>query len=786
VQSLGKIFSALFIILAIIFVSLGIMANIKHQIPPGTTPDTVAEKNAPRFTNRLASAASPYLKQHAHNPVDWYPWGPEALTKARQENKPIILSIGYSTCYWCHVMERTVFEKEDAAALMNQHFISIKVDNEERPDLDEIYMIATQLIHHQGGWPNNLLLTPDMKPFFAATYMPKESWMAMLESAAQHWQVPDNRQTVLQQADQMAAVLQNYFGAQQRSAKVILPVQKIVRDYTGFLNSTFDNRYGGFGTGMKFAQEIKLFFLLDKYRIDGDKKALHMVRYTVDNILAGGIHDHIGGGVHRYATDRKWRVPHFEKMLYNQAYMASILAGLYELTSDEAYSRALSHMSAFITRRMTDSGGAFYTALDAETDAVEGDYYVWTTEQLRTTLEDDDFYFMMSLYSREALPHFPGHEYPEGKVLFRTAKTEDRQLLADIQNKLLKVRLTRKSPRLDDKIITAWNGMMVEGYATAGHILDNQDYIDRAAHAAGFIWDRLRDEQGTLYRIYADDKTYQRAFLEDYAWLAKGMVSLYRATWDKSWLDRTQELIKQTDRYFLDEKNGGYFFTDGKENLLTRIKQGDDTGVQPSANAVLAHVFIDLYDVTGEKNWLDKADMIFSAFAEKITANPLGFGHMVHALMRKDQLISEEVTIQNPLAPEQNLSALESRDKVTAQAEIIAEDSTPTQKTIIVTLEVEEDWHINAHPATLAFLIPTVLDIQTDVVSHVDISYPEPESLQLPLGEVDVYSGTVNIKGIVRAQDEIDPETIRILLQIQACKDDICLSPSQIAFRLKP
>ena len=793
--------AGLFSIAIIIFTGITFtvltMDTAKASEIPADKDATVGKNESPRHTNRLAGSFSPYLRQHAHNPVDWYPWGEEALEKARRENKPIFLSIGYSTCYWCHVMERMVFSDEETGRAMNEHFVSIKVDRESRPDIDVVYMLATQMMTGRGGWPNNLLLTPDMQPFFASGTLMKDQMMSLIDNATIHWATQRNQIDL--RAGQMGAMLQNYFSSGPPLQMSLSP-QRLADEYYLSLRMSHDSRYGGFGTGTKFAQESRLLFLLDYAGMNGNSKAMDMVRNTVDHMLVGGVHDHVGGGFHRYATDRLWNVPHFEKMLYNQGQMATILSLLYEKTGEAPYKRALERLLAYVGRVMVSENGVFYSALDAETDEVEGIYYVWNRKELKQVLGLDDYDFYLSIYDTSALQHFPGHKYPDGEVLHRkadiqkimkkTGLSEEALVnrLDGVHEKLRRVRAKRKRPLRDEKSVVAWNGMMIEGYANAGRILDNMAYIGTAEKAVRFILDHMRGRNGKLSRIYMDGARYQNAFLDDYAWLAKGLMALYRATGNKTYKDETVALLRTTDRFFLDKRGGGYYFTDGSERLPVRVKQGGNTGSLPPANAVIAHVFADLYAATGAQQWKDKADNIVGAFARGLTERPDSYGHLIYAMLRvnskpdRNWLASvtvKEDAVKKPPARE------ESKDKLSIHADILHEQSTPMRKLIRVILDIDNGWHLNPNPASLDFLIPTVVDIQTEQPSALDITYPEGEKLKTPLGHIDVYAGKVEITATVKADKPIDVSKMRLLLQVQACKDAICYPPSQIALPLR-
>ena len=745
--------------------------------------DTIQATRNADGTNHLVDAFSPYLRQHAHNPVNWYSWGEEALEKAKRENKPILLSIGYSTCYWCHVLERETFMHEDAAEIMNDNFVNIKVDREVRPDLDEVYMTATRLIRGRGGWPNNLILTPDLKPFSAVTYLPKEKWMEMTRTIGEDWK--HNPQEMEDRSNKMETALKRTL-AGTAPKPVTIPVEALAQKVYATKIRSYDSRNGGFGTGTKFPQETGLLFLLDHAKNGIGTEAFSMVQNTVDHMLTGGIHDHIGGGFHRYATESRWRVPHFEKMLYNQALMSVVLAQLYEDTGKTRYKHALKRLLHYISENMTDKSGAFYSAQDAETDAVEGAYYVWNLEELGSILVQDDFQLLMSIYSSADIPEISGHKHPDGKVLYRAKNLPDettQDSLDAIFAQLLSVRAKRKPPLRDEKILTAWNGMMIYGLAESGRIIGNPTYVRHAEKAARFILNNMKQTDGRLYRISMNSEPHQNAFFEDYAWMARGLMALYRVTGNEYYKTETLRLIATVDQYFLDADAGGYFMTDGMEPFFLRIKMGDDSGALPSGNPVMAHVFADLYSATNEQEWQDRINSITSAFAQGITARPYQYSHLIHAMTRIETPMNEWIEKVAETSNEQ--IPIESKEKVKVKAQIVEEQSTPTQKTVELTIDVDAGWHINANPASLDFLIPTVVDLQTIELSAVKVQYPASTKMETPLGSIAIYEGSVKIRAVVESdEDPIDISKMRALIQLQACHGATCYLPSQIAINL--
>lgn len=741
------------------------------------TINTAVAETASKRTNHLINAFSPYLQQHAHNPVNWYPWGAEALEKARRDNKPILISIGYSTCYWCHVLEREVFTQPDAAKIMNDNFINIKIDREVRPDIDEIYMTATQLITGRGGWPNNVILTHDLKPFAAVTYLPKNRWIDMMQETSDAWK--NNLPQIKDQANQVTDALRHTLSGKQ-PLLASLPIENLAQKIYTAKTRAYDNRNGGFGTGMKFPQETGMLFLLDYARNTKTPQALEMVKNTVDHMLRGGIHDHIGGGFHRYATDAQWRIPHFEKMLYNQALMTLVLAQLYEETNAPHYKHALIRLLDYVARDMTDEGGAFYSAQDAETNAVEGAYYVWNETELQEVLAEDDYATLMSTHKTQDPPHFSGHKHPDGDVLYRSKDFPDDaapETLNPIFAKLLSVRQKRESPLRDDKILSAWNGMMIYALTESARVLNNPTYLERAEKAAQFILNNMKQEDGRLYRIHMDGQPHQNAFLEDYAWLARGLMALYNETGNDKYKAEAIKLIETTDLYLLDKNSRAYFMSDDSDALLIRLKTGHDAGSIPPGNPVMAHAFVDLYIATGDHIWKDKLTDIVSAFGQDIIDNPTMYSHMIHAMMRmkypKAAAMTPPKTSDTPLT-------LESKNKVNVRAKIIHNQSTATHKSVKVTIKIDDNWHLNANPASLDFLIPTVVDIQSAEPSTVQVDYPKAHAIKTSLGVIKIHKNTIEINATINSKQTIETSKMRALIQVQACQKDTCYPPSQI------
>ena len=512
-----------------------------------------------RSANHLIDETSPYLLLHAYNPVEWYPWGEAALSRARTEKKPIFLSVGYSTCYWCHVMERRVFSNPEIADLMNRWFVNIKVDREERPDLDKIYMLATQLVSGGGGWPNSVFLTPELKPFFAGTYFPPEdahgrpSFPRVLKSIQSAWET--RREEVRAASEQLTGAIREMESGVGEPPRA--PDSLLVKSARLGIEARYDARFGGFGGSPKFPSTISLDFLLTAWTDTGDETTWKAVEHSLEAMSHGGIYDHVGGGFHRYATDAQWRVPHFEKMLYNQAGLGRLYLRAFELSGRSSWGALAGDILEFVKRELTSPEGPFYSALDAETEAVEGKYYLWTAAEVRAALGADEDLFH-SLFELAPVPDTGGN------VIVKKPSTADirptpsqLQRLKDMRRRLLEIRGGRVYPLRDDKIITSWNGLMIETYAYAYRVLKDRQYRRAAEAAAAFVLEHMRRSDGGLYRVYRNGNAKYPAYLEDYAFLARGLLSLHGSVNEERWLAAGKSVADQMLRRFWDAEGGG-------------------------------------------------------------------------------------------------------------------------------------------------------------------------------------------------------------------------------------
>ena len=588
--------------------------------------------------NRLINEKSPYLLQHAHNPVDWYSWCDEAFEKARQDNKPIFLSIGYSTCHWCHVMEHESFEDTETAELMNKVFISIKVDREERPDIDNIYMTVCQMMTGSGGWPLSIIMTPDKKPFFSGTYFPKESrygrigFKELINNINEAWS--NKRSEIESSADELTNYLQNINSSSGVSIK-------LNPDIFNFAYNNFENRFdpvnGGFGSSPKFPSPHNLMFLLRHWKTNGDDKALEMVTKTLIEMRKGGIFDHVGFGFHRYSTNKNWSVPHFEKMLYDQALLIMAYTETYQATQIIDFKKTAEEIIHYVLHDMTSPEGGFYSAEDADSEGVEGKYYLWTQEELLKKLGKDDADLAFTIFntnhdgnfqeeatgksSGENILHL-SRSLDETAADFNIDKKDFILRLESIRQKLFIEREKRIHPYKDDKILTDWNGLMIAALANAGSIFGNNRFIAAAEESFSFIEKHLMNKDGKLLHRYRDGDSSITGNIDDYAFLIWGLIELYEATFKARYINKAVELTDFILKHFWDEPNGGFFFTpDFGEKLLVRTKEIYD-GAIPSGNSVMFYNLIRIARITSASAYEDYADNLPDYFSESIQKAP--------------------------------------------------------------------------------------------------------------------------------------------------------------------
>ena len=601
--------------------------------------------------NRLISEKSPYLLQHAHNPVEWYPWGPEAFERAREENKPIFLSIGYSTCHWCHVMEQESFEDPEVARLMNETFVSIKVDREERPDIDSIYMTVCQMMTGRGGWPMTIIMTPDKKPFFATTYIPKETRFGqtgmkeLVPGIRALWE--EKKEELLTSAERITGALDQIASESPGSLKGELGETTLKTAYE-HLSRIFDEQYGGFETAPKFPTPHNLMFLLRYWRRTDDGRALGMVEKTLQGMRLGGIYDHVGFGFHRYSTDSRWFLPHFEKMLYDQALLAMAYIEAYQATGGAVeYEQTAREILAYVLRDMTDPGGGFYSAEDADSEGEEGKFYLWTKDEAERILSKEEEELASTVfnmteegnYTAEATGKETGGNIlylkkPLAEIASDLAIPLDElgQKLEEARAKLFSARTKRVHPHKDDKILTDWNGLMIAALARGAQVFDEALYEETARRAADFILTHMVDAKDRLYHRYRDGEGAIAAFLDDYAFLTWGLIELYETTFEPHYLQKALDLNTIMLTHFWDGEKGGFYFTaDDADTILTRKKEIYD-GAIPSGNSVAMLNLLRLARLTARPELEEKAAHISRTFSNMVSQSPRAFTQLMIAL----------------------------------------------------------------------------------------------------------------------------------------------------------
>ncbi len=836
------------VVVVVLFLIGGLlMSQRSTPVQAGVEGHARGLKNADgswKYTNALAGQTSPYLLQHAHNPVKWYPWGAEAFELARRTGKVIFLSVGYSTCYWCHVMEREVFENERLAGILNEHCVSIKVDREERPDVDDIYMAAVQMMTGRGGWPMSVFLTPPgaggeddpgLKPIWAGTYIPPEArhglpgFERVVTGISGAWET--QREQVLGQAERVAAAVVSHLG--EREAVVRLS-EGSVSAAADQLMRMYDARHGGFGGAPKFPQPTNLLFLMRVYRNDPDEDLWGALAYTLERMARGGMYDQVGGGFHRYSTDDRWLVPHFEKMLYDNAQLveAYVTAGAIRTDVADAglYERVVRETCDYVLREMTDATGAFWSAQDAEVDAREGSNYLWTPREVRGAIGDEELTALAGrMYGLDQGTNFqdPHHDdEPASNVLYLPMRLDELarregvglgELTAkrrQINERMLAVRDGRKQPRTDDKVIASWNGMMIAGLARAGKALDEARYVEAAVAAAGAVLDRMREgEHGSsgrggsadggvdagrgLYRTMRGGVAKVDAFLEDYAFLVHGLLELSRATGDGRWLEAAEELMGVAAARFGargegsnegrgegsegSEGRGGYYDTlAGQSDLFVRTVSTYD-GALPSGNSQMIHNLLDLYELTGQAEYLDRAVADLRAFSGVLSKRGASMVHMQHALLRAMGASSGRF---GGVEDDGGDGLAVGDEAVTVSVEPGVVDVSSGEARVRVTVEIAEGYHLNASEVGLDWLIATRLELVGGKGLTLKVDYPAGVRKRYALAEDElaVYEGTVVLEARLIHKEGVggvgDP---RLVLRYQACTQTACLEVKEVA-----
>ena len=792
-------------------IDLSVMAPVLCAVLGSTiAPSYGATKSAPAdatprpaYTNRLIDSNDPYLLLHAHNPVDWYSWGPEALAKAKRENRPIFVSIGYSTCYWCHVAERTIYSDPAIAKLMNEWFVNVKVDREQRPDVDSVYMLATQLTTSHGGWPNNVFLTPDLKPFFAGSYFPpaddafgRPGFPTVLKSLHDAW--THRRPDVERQADQIyQAMLQSQQRSNPSMSPLIKPEEWLAQAREALLQNQ-DRSQGGLSGGpTKFPREPALNLLLADFLKTGDSKVRDTLTKTLDAMAFGGIHDHLGGGFHRYSTEPTWSIPHFEKMLYDNAQLLKIYAEAYQATDIALYRQVAEDVATYLTRQMTAPAGGFYAAEDAEVAGREGASYLWTRRQIESILGKDQAARFLEVYQLIPPPEPSGStrlpsdrqgvlrvRMPIAETLARVGGKDISQALAALapaRSRLLAARERRPQPARDEKIIVAWNAMTIDALIRAAEILNKPSYTKLAIKAADRVWGSAYDpnRQELKHQIFRE-RAQTDGYLDDYALLGIALLSLSESTKESVWRDCASQLATAMLRRFF---KGDAFVTTvaANELLIPPPDYGDQTG--PSGTSAAVELLSRLYATTANPEYRNAAARTIAHLSDDVQSYPTMWPSAIVAVNRYPVLAGPE---SRPATAPANggigVTAPSSAEHVHAAGEL---RSAGDHEEITVTMIVDKGYHVNANPASFDYLIPT--SVSLDGVPGLRVSYPEPTMIKpkfAPEG-LKVYEGKVMLKAAAPSGALPRGELPTAELRVQACTDEICLPPATLPLRIE-
>lgn len=632
--------------------------------------------------NRLINETSPYLLQHAYNPVDWFPWGNEAFEKAKLENKPVFLSIGYSSCHWCHVMEEESFEDEEVAEILNRHFVAIKVDKEERPDIDSVYMNVCQALTGSGGWPLTVIMTGEQKPFFAGTYFPKFSkygytgLLEILSVIAQKWQ--NNQTDLLQSGEQISSAISSISDSYKTNGA---PDETLLPNALRQLESSFDENYGGFGVAPKFPTPHHLLFLLRCHHLglDSNKNALAIVEKTLTGMMQGGIFDHIGYGFSRYSTDEKWLAPHFEKMLYDNAFLVMALVECYQVTGNALYQDCVEKTLLYIKEEMTSPQGGFYSAQDADVDGEEGKFYTFSQDEVMSLLSEAEGKAFCARYDITPAGNFGGRNIPN--LIGKPADSMFDSQWEPMRKKLLAYRKQRYALHKDDKILTSWNAMMIVAFAKAYQVLGNEEYLETAKKAMGFLQANLMEKDGGLLISFRDGKPKGNGLLDDYAYLAWASLELYRSTFSVEYLEQALRLTKRIVSDFSSDDGGFYLTPENGEALLFRPKEFYD-GAVPCGNSVAAHVLAQLAALTGEGKWADAAEEQLAAITSQLTNLPTAYTLALTALLQITHPTKELFCVIAPAEKQAVVRQLASRylPQLTVLVKTNEEDSARLEK----------------------------------------------------------------------------------------------------------
>ncbi len=726
----------------------------------------------PTFTNRLIFEDSPYLLQHAHNPVNWYPWGEEAFLEAKKQNKPVFLSIGYATCHWCHVMEEESFENKSIAKILNENFIAIKVDREQYPDVDETYMAAVMLMTGNGGWPMSSFLLPDSRPFFGGTYFPPANFSELLSNISHIWH--ERKSEIIDQAEELS-------NAVKKSTSTQHAVQRLgrhsIQQAVNNILERYDAMNGGFTQAPKFPNEASLLLLLRTTHKTEQSLALKAaLEHTLKAMAQGGIYDQIGGGFHRYSTDSQWLVPHFEKMLYNQAYLARVYTEAWRQFGDPLYARTARQTLDYVLREMAGENGGFFSATDADSEGEEGTYFIWTEKEIRELLNVEDADFVIRLYGISKKGNFEGKNIlflPQSLV--DIAQQENLELsvlfkkLDRINKTLRKTRQERIPPLTDNKIIVAWNGMLICALVEAADIFGDEKYLSAAVKSAEFLWHKQRTEQGGLLRVNLDGRASIGARQDDYAHFGEALLALYDISSEKKWLDRAQQITDEMIVKFEDKESAAFVM--GNDPILFTQPKSTYDGATPSGNSVAVRLLSRLAARSGEFKYKNKANDVLETFSGAISEYPSSYAYMLAQL---DELRNGEIGNKQYAA----------RGAIKIKASI---RQVGHQYSLRLKLDIVKGWHINSNKPLHKELIATQVSIDlADGWKLVQIEYPTAKLKKLDLDEqpLSLFQGNVQIKAKLLPKNKPDPSRklfpITASVQLQACNEQACLPPETV------
>lgn len=748
------------------------LVNVLESLGDDYVPRTehLFDDGSPVYINRLIDEDSPYLRQHAHNPVNWYPWGDEAFAVAKKENKPIFLSIGYATCHWCHVMERESFENIVIASKMNEHYISIKVDREQLPDVDALFMTAVMMINGSGGWPMSNFLDTEGRPYYGGTYYRPDQFNQLLGRIAELWQ--SERDTLLDQATQVSNAINRANDTSAQAQEVgELEIERALTDAV----QSFDPENGGFGGAPKFPRESTLYFLLDQALRETSQNALNVADETLKHMAAGGIHDQVGGGFHRYAVDSVWLVPHFEKMLYNQAALARNYSQAYQLTGNPEHHRTAKRILDYVLRDMTSPKGTFYSATDADSAGEEGTFFIWTPEELDTALGETDATMAKLVWNVTEEGNFEGtsilHTSRTMSELAKALDLSEDALVAKIDSWTETLRLAREErehPLRDEKVLSSWNGMMISALAEGADRLNDERYLQAAERAATAIWTDMHKGNGELYRSYFNDRASVEGTQADYAYLAEGFLALYDATGNRLWLNRAMELSDTMNEKFWDLEHGAYYMGGSVvsgASLSSRPKDLGDNSI-PSGNSVALRVLSRLFKRTGEPRYESFANELISALSSRIAQQPTGYFYLLTG-------VAEHLT------GERSDRQYGGRGVVKSHAQI-------KDDKLVVAITLADGWHINSDQPLQDYLIPTRLTLASGQPLD-NVSYPKAlvRTLGFQQSELSLFENqfelTADLPANVSSTDDDKSKLVaEINLQLQACNDKTCLAPETL------